>query len=70
MGYDRFVAVAGSAFVNCVVAMRKFGAFLLALLLLCIIGGGAFLAFWDMPIQSKKVSVDITKEIANDRLPK
>lgn len=46
--------------------MKKFGLFLLVVLFVAILGGGVFLAFWDMPVAQITESKDITKEIARD----
>ena len=46
--------------------MKKLGLFLLVVLFVAILGGVAFLAFWDMPVAQTTETKDITKEIASD----
>jgi hypothetical protein len=46
--------------------MKKFGLFLLVVVLIAILGGSVFLAFWDMPMTTTTETKDITKEIASD----
>ncbi len=48
------------------VKMKKFGIFVAILVVLAILGGGTFLAFWDMPIERTLVK----EEISHGRLSK
>ncbi len=45
--------------------MKKFGLFLLIVAVVAILGGGIFIAFWDMPIHTTMETKDVTKELTN-----
>ena len=45
--------------------MRKLGWFLAVLILLAAVGGGAFLAFWDIPAPAQEIEKDVKYETSN-----
>ena len=46
--------------------MRKFGLFLVILIVLCLAGGAVFLAFWDLP----SPAIPTEKVLSNESFPK
>ena len=46
--------------------MKNFGLFLLVALIIVLLGGGVFLAFWDMPAQTTTETIDITKGVGRE----